>query len=142
MDKKDAIANEQTFAAAPTSKKIGFFSAMLIVMGSSIGAGIFFKAEGVLKDSQGNLIFAIFAWLLAAFAVIAIALALLEVASARNDNLSLIGWTKTFNSRTLYKASKNFMFYIYLPLTYFFMPFYVILSIQDALASFEVSNWC
>ncbi len=61
MDNKDAIANEQTFAAAPTSKKISFFSAMLIVMGSSIGAGIFFKAKGVLENSQGNLIFAIFA---------------------------------------------------------------------------------
>lgn len=140
MGKKDVANDQISLAAQPTSKKIGFFSAMLIVMGSSIGAGIFFKAKGVLESSQGNLIFAIFAWLIAAFAVIAMALALLEVASARNDNLSLIGWTKTFNSRTMYKASKNFMFYIYLPLTYFFMPFYVIMSLQDALGGFGVRN--
>lgn len=137
MGKQEQMsADYQGLAAQPTSKKVGFFSAILIVMGSSIGAGIFFKAQGVLASSQGNLIFAIFAWLIAAFAVITMALALLEVASARNDNLSLIGWCKTFNSRTIYKASKNFMFYIYLPLTYFFMPLYVIMSLQDAIQGF------
>lgn len=142
MAKKEKMppAVEAGLSAQPASKKIGFFSAMLIVMGSSIGAGIFFKAKGVLESSQGNLVFAIFAWLIAAFAVISMAIALLEIASARNDNLSLIGWCKTFNGRTIYKASKNFMFYLYLPLTYFFMPFYVIMSLQDALVGFGVSN--
>lgn len=136
-NKKSAIAQESpSIATQSTSKKISFFSAMLIVMGSSIGAGIFFKAKGVLESSQGSLVFAILAWLIAAFAVIAMALALMEIASARNDNLSLIGWCKVFNSRTIYKASKNFMFYIYLPLTYFFMPFYVIMSLQDAIGAF------
>ncbi|MGL4951060.1 MAG: APC family permease [Mycoplasma sp.] len=135
--KQTEIAGETpTIATQPKSKKIGFFAAMLIVMGSSIGAGIFFKAKGVLEYSQGSLVFAILAWVIAAFAVISMALALLEIASARNDNLSLIGWCKVFNSRAIYKASKNFMFYIYLPLTYFFMPLYAIMSIQDALAAF------
>ncbi len=140
-NKKSAIAQESpSIATQSTSKKISFFSAMLIVMGSSIGAGIFFKAKGVLESSQGSLVFAILAWLIAAFAVIAMALALMEIASARNDNLSLIGWCKVFNSRTIYKASKNFMFYIYLPLTYFFMPFYVIMSLQDAIGAFGNSS--
>lgn len=137
---KGIAAETPSIANQSTSKKISFFSAMLIVMGSSIGAGIFFKAKGVLEASQGSLIFAILAWLIAAFAVISMALALVEIASARNDNLSLIGWCKVFNSRTIYKASKNFMFYIYLPLTYFFMPLYVILSFQDALYGFGVAN--
>lgn len=144
MDKnkktKGIAAETPSIANQSTNKKISFFSAMLIVMGSSIGAGIFFKAKGVLEASQGSLIFAILAWLIAAFAVISMALALVEIASARNDNLSLIGWCKVFNSRTIYKASKNFMFYIYLPLTYFFMPLYVILSFQDALYGFGATN--
>lgn len=137
FNKKSKTTDETpTIASQPTSKKIGFFSAMLVAMGSSIGAGIFFKAQGVLKDSHGSLVLAIIAWIIAAFAVISMALALVEIASARNDNLSLIGWCKTFNSRKIYKASKNFMAYIYLPLTYFFMPFYVILSLQDAISAF------
>ncbi|QZX49507.1 APC family permease [Mycoplasma sp. E35C] len=117
------------------SKKIGFFSAMLVVIGSSVGAGIFIKAGSVLGSSQNSIIFAIFAWLLAAFAVISMAMALIEIGSARNDNLSLIGWCQTFNSRIIYKSCKNFMVYIYLPLTYFFMPLYVVLSIQDGISA-------
>lgn len=126
---------ESNFANAPVSKKIGFFSAMLVVVGSSIGAGIFFKAGSVLDASQGSIVFAMFCWLLAGFAVIAMALALIEIASARNDNLSIIGWCQTFNSRFTYKACKNFMVYIYLPLTYFFMPLYTIMSIQDGISA-------
>lgn len=127
----DVAKKEESFANAPTSKKIGFFSAMMVVVGSSVGAGIFFKAGSVLENSQNSIIFAIFSWLLAGFAVISMAMALIEIASARNDNLSLIGWCQTFNSRFIYKSCKNFMVYIYLPLTYFFMPLYVVLSIQD-----------
>lgn len=126
---------ESNFANAPTSKKIGFFSAMLVVIGSSVGAGIFFKAGNVLDNSQGSIVFAMFCWVLAGFAVIAMALALIEIASARNDNLSVIGWCQTFNSRFTYKACKNFMAYVYLPLTYFFMPLYTIMSIQDGISS-------
>lgn len=126
---------ESNFANAPTSKKIGFFSAMLVVVGSSVGAGIFFKAGNVLTESQGSIVFAMFCWVLAGFAVIAMALALIEIASARNDNLSIIGWCQTFNSRFTYKACKNFMVYVYLPLTFFFMPLYTIMSIQDGISS-------
>ncbi|MGL5732769.1 MAG: APC family permease [Metamycoplasmataceae bacterium] len=118
---------------APLKKKISFFSAMFVVVGSSIGAGIFLKSKAVLDGSHGSLVLAIFTWILAGFAVIAMALALVEVASARNDNLSLIGWCKTFNSRIMYKAAKNFMFYIYLPLNYFFMPLYFIIQLQDGI---------
>lgn len=112
---------------------------MMVVVGSSVGAGIFFKAGNVLTYSQGSIIFAMFCWLFAAFAVVSMGLALIEIASARNDNLSLIGWCQTFNGRWVYKACKNFMVYIYLPLTYFFMPLYVIMSIQDG-ASYFTGN--
>lgn len=125
-----------SIADAPVGKKIGFFSAMMVVVGSSVGAGIFFKQGTVMANSFGSQIFSIFTWLIAAFGVIAMALALVEIASARNDNLSLIGWCKAFNSRFIYKMCKNFMFYIYLPLTYFFMPLYVIMSFQDGVQGF------
>lgn len=125
----------QSLATASKQKKISFFAAILVVMGSSIGAGIFFKSSSVLSNSQSSLVLAIFCWAIAAFSVVAMALALVEVASVRNDNLSMIGWTKVFNGRTTFKACKNFMFYVYLPLTYFFMPLYVIMSLQDGLGA-------
>lgn len=132
MSKKNKNDNLSTNTK---QKKISFFSAILVVMGSSIGAGIFFKSKYVLENSQSSLVLAIFCWIIAAISVMAMALSLIEVASARNDNLSIIGWTKVFNSRTTFKACKNFMFYIYLPLTYFFMPLYVIMSLQDGIGA-------
>lgn len=126
---------EKTLSEQSKSKKITFFAAMLIVMGGSIGAGIFFKSKSVLSASHSSLILAIFCWIIASCAVICMALALVEISSARNDNLSLIGWSKVFNSRKIFKASKNFMVYIYLPLTYLFMPLYVIMSLQDGVGA-------
>lgn len=129
---------EPSLANAPKSKKISFFAAMSIVVGSSIGAGIFLRSGAVLSGSWESLVLAIFTWLLAGFAIIAMALSLVEVASGNlNNNLSVIGWCKQFNNRTIYKASKNFMFYIYLPLTYFFMPLYAIIQLQDGIGAFQ-----
>lgn len=95
------------FQKASTTKKIGFISVILMVIGSSIGAGIFFKSARVLEYSGGNLIFAIISWIIAAVAVIALALALVEISSGRNDNLGMIGWNQTFASKHSYKMCKN-----------------------------------
>lgn len=132
--------SEKSLANAPAKKKIGFISAIMIVIGSSVGAGIFFKSSTVLENSGSNLYWAIFCWVVAAFAVICMALALIEISSARNDNLSMIGWCKTFNGKYIYKGCKYFMTFIYMPFTFFFMPFYVILSFQDALTGFGLNN--
>ncbi|GAA5414885.1 APC family permease [Ureaplasma ceti] len=137
---KSKKENVESFANADTKKKIGFFSAMLVAVGSSIGSGIFFKAGSVLSDSHGSIVFAMFCWIFAAFAVMCMGIALIEIASARNDNLSVIGWCKTFNSRWIYKACKNFMFYVYLPLDYFVMPFYIVMSFQDGIASINMND--
>ncbi len=127
--------NEQLIANQTTMRKISFFSAILVVMGSSIGAGIFFKSGSVLSSVQNSLVLAIVSWLIAAASVICMALALVEIASARNDDLSILGWTKTFNSKKTFKAAKNFMFYLYLPLNLFYMPLYVIMSLQDGVGA-------
>lgn len=117
-------------------KQIGFLSVIIMVVSSTIGAGIFFKSSAVLDLAGGSIVLSTISWIIAAFGIIAIALALIEITSARKDDLSIIGWCKSFNGRTIYKACKNFMFYIYVPLTYFFMPLYVINSLQDAVSGF------
>ncbi|WPL37692.1 APC family permease [Malacoplasma iowae] len=117
-------------------KQIGFLSVIIMVVSSTIGAGIFFKSSAVLSLSGGSIVLSTISWIIAAFCIVAIALALIEITSARKDDLSIIGWCKSFNGRTIYKACKNFMFYVYVPLTYFFMPLYVINSVQDAVSGF------
>lgn len=124
----------------PTSKinkkQIGFLSVIIMVVSSTIGAGIFFKSGTVLDLTSNSLVLSTISWVIAAFGIIALALALIEVASASKNDLSVIGWCKSFNSRFIYKSCKNFMFYIYVPLTYFFMPLYVLSSIQDSISGF------
>ncbi|WP_025755087.1 APC family permease [Mycoplasmopsis cricetuli] len=137
---KEKLEQKGLFQNSKPVKKIGFISIILIVIGSSIGAGIFFKSQTVLENSGNNLILAIMSWIIAAIAVIALALALIEISSGRNDNLGIIGWNQTFTNKYIYKMCKNFMIFIYLPLTYFFMPLYVILSLQDGLAGFGITN--
>ncbi|TDO20415.1 amino acid transporter [Mycoplasma testudineum] len=139
MKKKKTIKTAADFSQ---KQKINFFSAMMIVVGSCIGAGIFFKSKAVLSNANGSLILALISWAIAAFAVIAMALALIEIVSAtkKDDDLSFIGWNKLFNSVWIFKASKNFMLYIYLPLNFFYMPLYFIQTIQDAIWNFSEGN--
>lgn len=121
-------------------KKISFISAIFIVIGSCIGSGIFFKSSSILSNSWYSLPIALTTWILSAIAVICMSLSLIEVTSKKASNLSMIGWVKNFSSKFMYKTCKNFMFYIYMPLTFFFMPLYALQGIQDALAAFGVSN--
>jgi len=51
-------------------KKYGLFTAIAMVVGVVIGSGVFFKADDVLTLTNGNLIFALLAWIIGAFAMI------------------------------------------------------------------------
>ncbi len=115
-------------------KKITFFSAVLLVIGSSIGAGIFLKNGEVLGNVQQSTILALISWVLSIFGVICMGVSLAEIASATTDsNLGIISWVKNFCHKYLYKVSKYFMAFLYLPLNFFLMPYYVVIQFQDAL---------
>ncbi|PAK21273.1 hypothetical protein CJJ23_02910 [Mycoplasmopsis agassizii] len=132
------IKQKNTVEKDLKKKKISFISTIFIVIGSCIGAGIFFKSQSILNNSSGSLVLAIFSWVLAAFTVIAMSFALIEVASSGvNSNLSIVAWNKSFNSNFIYKTSKNFIVFIYLPLTMFVMPIYFFQSLQDSYQMFS-----
>ena len=122
--------------ASPTeikNKKIGFFSAILLVIGSTIGAGVFLKNGEVLSNVGGSYVLTIIAWIFSIIGVICMGLSLVEVSSANTSgNLGVVGWVKTFCNKFLYKASKNFMAFLYLPLNFFLMPYYAVMMFQDA----------
>ncbi len=113
--------------------KLSFISAILIVIGSSIGAGIFLKNDEILKNTQGMIYLAIIAWAIAIFAIICLGLCLTELCSTSTKNkLGIIGWIKTFCNNYLYQIGKKFMAYIYLPINFFVMPYYSVCTIQQA----------
>ncbi len=130
----------------PTQKKqkINFISAILIVIGSSIGAGIFLKNSEVLGNTQGSIWMAMIAWIIAIFAIICLGLCLIELCSASTENkLGIIGWIKIFCNEYLYQSGKKFMAYLYLPINFFIMPFYAVMTIQEAFpnSAFAHLDW-
>jgi hypothetical protein len=50
-----------TIANMSKKKKIGFLSAMMFVIGSSIGAGIFLKNDEVMTNTHNSIVYAILA---------------------------------------------------------------------------------
>ncbi|WP_404924403.1 amino acid permease [Mesomycoplasma hyopneumoniae] len=132
---------EPALAKKSKSQKITFFGALLIVLGASIGAGIFFKSKSVLENSGYNLALAIGNWIIACFSIVAMAIALVEISSAtKKSNLSIIIWNKVFNSQAFFQISKNFIIYLYLPFTYFVLPVYFMQIFQDAIAAFRLDS--
>lgn len=116
-----------------TKKKITFASAILLVMGSSIGAGIFLKNYEVLQNVGGSVVLALISWILSIVGVICMGISLSEIASNdEKSNLGVIQWVKKFNSKFLFKTAKYFMAIIYLPFNFFVMPYYAVMTIQDA----------
>jgi amino acid transporter len=55
------LKRKSTFKEAPLKKKIGFFSSIIMVICSSMGAGIFIKNHEILTDVHGAIVFVILA---------------------------------------------------------------------------------
>lgn len=70
---------------------MGLVGGILLVIGTCIGAGIFFKSERVLQNMGGNTTLALLVWLMAGITVILMGLALVEItAKAAFDDLALL----------------------------------------------------
>jgi amino acid transporter len=79
LEKFRSIANQST------KKKIGFFSSIMLVIGSSVGAGIFIKNWNILNNTQGALFYAILSWLIAIIGILALAFSLIEICSGSGE---------------------------------------------------------
>ena len=92
-------------------KKYGLFTAICMVVGIVIGSGVFFKAQDVLKETNGNAVQGVISWIIggiimiimsAAFAVMATKYekvnGIVDYAEAAcgNKYAFLIGWFLTF----------------------------------------------
>lgn len=111
---------------------------MLITVGSCIGAGIFFKNASILSNT-GSIAMTIVSWLIAIIGILAIAFTLTDLVkgSGEHNSLGIIGWIRGFCGNYVYKGFRNFMMFVYLPTNFFVMPYYAVMSIQDA---FNVFN--
>ncbi|PAF54794.1 amino acid/polyamine/organocation transporter, APC superfamily [Mycoplasmopsis agassizii] len=121
-------------------KQISYMSALIIIIGSTIGAGIFFKNRNIARYAQGDLGFIIASWIIAAVGVIFLALALIEVSSVSRDDKGFLAWIKKFNYRFFSRYTSSYMLLISLPLQFLTLPLFVVQTLQDA-GGFQLNGW-
>lgn len=79
---------------AELEKKYGLSTAIAMVVGVVIGSGVFFKADDVLKMTNGNLIIALCAWGIGAFAMIFGALVFAEFAQRIEKSNGIVDYSE------------------------------------------------
>ncbi|TCG11517.1 APC family permease [Mycoplasma todarodis] len=121
-------------------KKIGFLSVIITVIGSAIGAGIFFKNNSILNNTHGNMGLAISSWAVAAIGILAIGLALIEVASTQERDKGILGWAQKFTKISVFKWSKGYMLLLFFPITFVTIPLYAVMALQDA-TGWQLNWW-
>lgn len=111
--------------------KLSVLSIVLLVIGSCIGSGIFYKNQGILEGNQGSILLSIICWLIVGVSSIFVAFSLVEICSIKYDRpaLGLLGWVKVFNNRFMYRCSKYFISYCYWPILIYSLSIYFIQSI-------------
>lgn len=76
------------------NKKYGLMTAIAMVVGVVIGSGVFFKADDVLKMTNGNLVLALLAWGIGAFSMIFGALVFAEFAQRIEKSNGIVDYSE------------------------------------------------
>jgi len=115
-------------------KKLSSFSIVLYVVGSCIGAGIFFK-NAEIQSNTGSLWLSLVSWVMALLVLICVGLSLAYMlANSKGSNkLAYVSWAKRFTNYRIYKGFVNFITFFYLPLSLWFLSFYATMALQDAI---------
>ena len=72
--------------------EISYISVIVLIMAGTIGAGIFFKNKTLSQMAQGNFGIVMATWGVGIFAMLALALALVEVTSTQKSNRGTLEW--------------------------------------------------
>lgn len=75
-----------------TYKKIGFFTALSMLIGSVIGAGIFLKNGNIFLTNQGNAVGVLLAWIIGSIIAITTAYSFSEIGSSIRSRSGIAGW--------------------------------------------------
>ena len=105
--------------------KYNLGSALALVVGNVVGAGIFIKNH-VIIENTGSVYLTAATWTIGGLIIIAVALALLEIISAKkNDNNGgVVGWATSFVNHRFGRTVMWFMHWIYLPIMIMSLAYY------------------
>lgn len=98
-----------------TGKKMGFWTALAMMVGSIVGIGIFFKSNGILRANDWNGISTLMSWIIGGVFSIAAAISFSEIGSMKVGSVSSLGaWgEKTIGKRFGYFTRFNYSFFYY-----------------------------
>lgn len=114
------------------TKKISYLSSLVLIVASTIGAGIFFKNRELAQMSHGDMLLIIGTWLIATIGIVALGMALIEVTSAQKLKRGMLGWTKMFCPKWFHSATINYQKYFFLPVSLFALSLYVTSTFVEA----------
>lgn len=91
-----------------TAGKIGLFTAVMMIFGTLVGIGIFFKNYSVFKNNHGNPIGILLSWILAIVLIMSIALSFCEISSVmiKNKADGFGGWSERYLGHGLGRYNK------------------------------------
>ena len=75
-------------------KRYGLFTAIAMIVGIVIGSGIFFKAQSILIETNGNISIGILAWILGGIVMLNCVLAFSNIASKYSEANGVIGYAQ------------------------------------------------
>lgn len=113
-------------------KKIGYLTALVIMTGGTIGAGIFYKSRSILTNSHNDYVYAILSWIVAAIGIICIGFALVEISSVTKKDSGIIAWVRAFTNKKIGRASTSYMLMIYYPFSILTLSIYGVNALEDA----------
>lgn len=98
-----------------TGKKIGFFVALTMLLGSVVGIGIFFKNGSVLGAAHNNGSTALLAWIVGGLLSLAAALSFTEIGSLKTKNVhGLAAWAEITGGKKFgYFTRFNYSFFYF-----------------------------
>ncbi len=97
------------------NKKYGLFTAITMIIGIVIGSGIFFKADDVLKYTNGNVLLGIFIFCIAAIAIIFGSISISQLATRTDKPGGIISYAEEFVNKETASAFGWFLVFLYLP---------------------------
>lgn len=111
--------------------KISSLSIIVMLVGGTIGAGIFYKNQELLALAQGKFGLVLATWGVGIVGMLALGAALVELTSAQKSDRGTLEWTKLFTPKWFHKASSNFTKWFFIPIMFFAVPIYVTQSLEE-----------
>lgn len=109
-----------------TANKIGLFSAIMLIFGSVVGIGIFFKNYSVFKVNNGNWVGVLVSWVISIIMVLCIALSFGEVVTCKSkvQGEGLGGWAAQYCGHNFGRFTKLFHTQVYYSVLTFAIMFF------------------